>query len=256
MLLEKLGCSFEIGGDSPDGKFAHPPEPIEENLRGVGEIVRKGGFAIGFCQDPDADRLAIVDQSGRYIGEEYTVALCAMNLLSQRKGPFVVNCISHMNKWVAEKFGVPFIQSAVGEANVVDAIREQGAIFGGEGNGGPIDPRVGWVRDSFVGMASILELMSRSGKTISQLVDDIPKLAMIKSKMELSSDELRESLDRLKSGMAADEVSTLDGIRLSWKDRWILLRGSDPEPIVRLIAEARTEADADELIETAKRCIG
>lgn len=255
-LLDALGCDYEVGGSTPDGQFEHPPEPIEENLASIGPRIRDGKFQVGFCQDPDADRLALIDEHGTYIGEEYTVALCALNFLEQRPGPFVVNCAtSHMNRFVAERFGVPFFQSAVGEANVVDGIRQQKAVFGGEGNGGPIDPRVGWVRDSFVGMAAILELMARKGKSISQLVAELPKLAMIKSKMELSSQQLQQSLEKLRLAMQADDVSTQDGIRLSWKDRWILLRGSNTEPIVRLIAEAPTQRDAQDLIDRARRSI-
>ena len=255
-LLEKLGCHVEVLGDSPDGRFEHTPEPIAEILQGVGRSVVEGRFDIGFCQDPDADRLALIDEKGQYIGEEYTVALCMQNVLSKRQGPVVVNCASSlMNRWVASQAGVPFFQSSVGEANVVDMIREKSAVFGGEGNGGPIEPRVGWVRDSFVGMAYVLEWMATKGKTLSQLVSAIPATTMIKSKMELSGDKLAASVEKLRTGMKADSISTLDGVRLAWEDRWILLRGSNTEPIVRLIAEAPTRAQAEELIRSAQTII-
>lgn len=255
-LLEKLGCKVTVAGNIPNGRFAHPPEPTQENLVGIASLVKEGGYDVGFCQDPDADRLAIIDGNGRYIGEEFTVALCLMNALAKKRGPVVINCAtSSVNHWIAKEHGVPSHQSAVGEANVVDMMRRENAVFGGEGSGGPIDPTIGWVRDSFVGMASVLELMARTGKTVAELVGLLPQWAMIKSKMELSSERLLASIDKLKSRLEAERVSTEDGIRLDWSDRWILLRGSNTEPIVRLIAEAPTAREAEELIENAKRAI-
>ncbi len=125
-LLEKLGCHVEVLGASPDGQFEHTPEPIAENLQGVGQKVRQGNFDVGFCQDPDADRLALIDEHGTYIGEEYTVVLCMQSVLSKREGPVVVNCAtSLMNRWAAQQANVPFFQSSVGEANVVDMIRRR-----------------------------------------------------------------------------------------------------------------------------------
>ncbi len=132
---------------------------------------------------------------------------------------------------------------------------EKNAVFGGEGNGGPIEPRVGWVRDSFVGMAYVLEWMATQGKSLSQLVQAIPATTMIKSKMELSGEKLAASVEKLQSGMKAESISTLDGVRLAWSDRWILLRGSNTEPIVRLIAEAPTKSAAEELIRSAQSII-
>jgi phosphomannomutase len=256
-VLEKLGCQTQIGGDSPDGQFSHPPEPLAENLLDVSRQVAKSGCDVGFCQDPDADRLAVLDETGKYIGEECTVALCLMQILSERRGPIVTNCAtSCMNRILAEQSGVAFAHSKVGEANVVDLMLELNAIFGGEGNGGPIDPRVGLVRDSFVGMALILALMKRTGKSISQLVSDLPKRSMIKSKMEMSASDLQQRVDRLYQRLQANEVSHLDGLKLSWPDRWILLRASNTEPIVRLIAEAPTEAEATALIADAKAAMG
>ena len=151
-------------GGTPDGQFAHPPEPTAENLAGVLAQVIAAQADVGFCQDPDADRLAIIDEQGRYIGEEYTLAICVDHVLRQRQGPIVTNCsTSRMSEDLAAKYGVPFFRSAVGEANVVDAMLAHDAVFGGEGNGGVIDPRVVLVRDSFVGMALMLDAMAASG---------------------------------------------------------------------------------------------
>ena len=160
-LLHELACRLTVLGEEPNGQFAHPPEPTAENLAGVLAAVTDAGADVGFCQDPDADRLAVIDQSGRYVGEEYTLAMCVDHVLRQRKGPIAANCASsRMSEDLAERYGVPYFRSAVGEANVVDAMLAHEAIFGGEGNGGPIDPRVGYVRDSFVGMALLLDAMA------------------------------------------------------------------------------------------------
>jgi phosphomannomutase len=255
-LLEHLGCGVTILGEQPDGRFEHPPEPIAENLQHVGAAVTRNALHVGFCQDPDADRLAILDEQGRYIGEEYTSVLCMMRALMQRRGPLVTNCASsNMTAFLAAKNHVPFFRSKVGEANVVDAMLAHGAIYGGEGSGGPIDPRVGLIRDSFVGMAQVLDLMAATGKTVSELVDTLPKSAMIKDKMSLSKEQLLASIDRLATQLQSDSIDMLDGVRLDWEDAWLLLRGSNTEPIVRLIAEAPTLGMAQQLIDRAKECL-
>ena len=165
-LLRSLGCEVVAVGDEPDGNFAHVPEPTAENLTTIAELVRSERCDVGFCQDPDADRLALVDADGRYIGEEYTLALCVRRAMSDEatRGPIVINgATSGMSERIAAAAGVSAHRSAVGEANVADMMIAENATYGGEGNGGPIDPRVGYVRDSFVGMAQVLELMTKTG---------------------------------------------------------------------------------------------
>lgn len=251
-LLESLGVHALFLGHTPDGKFEHPPEPLAENLQATAAAVRQSGFDIGFCQDPDADRLAIIDELGTYIGEEYTVALCLLEVLSRNKGPIVTNCAtSSMSKVIAADHGVPYLKSAVGEANVVDLMKESQALFGGEGNGGPIDPRVGWVRDSFVGMALVLSLMARTGLKVSQLVKRIPYFAMVKHKVSFPVEKLPAAYKLLIDQMKPLETSTQDGLRMDWSDRWLLVRGSNTEPIVRLIAEAPTVEEANALCREA-----
>ena len=255
-LLEALGCEFLILGETPDGDFSHPPEPLAENLITVSPLVEQKGFQIGFCQDPDADRLAIIDEIGHFIGEEYTSVLCMKRALMLRSGPLVTNCASsNMTKWLAKKHGVPFEQSKVGEANVVDVMQLHDALYGGEGSGGPIDPRVGFIRDSFVGMAQVLDLMAARQIKLSELVSELPRWAMIKDKMILTKDQLAESIDKLASELKAESVSNADGIRLDWDDSWLLLRGSNTEPIVRLIAETTSEDHSKALIARAKHII-
>ena len=199
-LLESLGCEvLQIGGN-PDGQFEHVPEPLAVNLQSVCQEAATAGVDVTFCQDPDADRLAIIDERGHYIGEELTLALCLLTILPTLHGPIVTNCAtSSLAKILANRFGVPYQQSAVGEANVVDEMLEHKAIFGGEGNGGPIDPRVGLVRDSFVGMALVLELMAKESATVSQIVSSLPRLSMVKDKISLPA----SSATSLASGTKA-----------------------------------------------------
>lgn len=254
-LLENLGCEVTVLGELPDGRFEHVPEPLMANLQTVCHEAKKLNADVTFCQDPDADRLAIIDQRGDYMGEETTLALCLLSVLPQMKGPIVTNCAtSSLSKHIATKFSIPYYQSAVGEANVVDEMLRVRAVFGGEGNGGPIDPRVGLVRDSFVGMALVLDLMARPGQPkLSEIAATLPPLCMVKDKISLPSSKLPLLLDTLSAEMTAVSSNRLDGLRLEWDDRWLLVRGSNTEPIVRLIAEAPTIAAAQMLCDEARR---
>lgn len=253
-LLELLGCEVIAVGETPDGAFEHAPEPTAENLAEIAQRVRNEKCAVGFCQDPDADRLALVDANGRYIGEEYTLALCVQRALSNQDtaGPIVINgATSGMSERLAQAAGVKSYRSAVGEANVADMMIATGAAYGGEGNGGPIDPRVGYVRDSFVGMAQVLALMTSTEKTLEELTDALPKLHIHKSKAQVSADRLPALFEALKAEYSEAKFETGDGLRLAWKDKWLLVRGSNTEPIVRLIAEAESEAESRRLCDSA-----
>jgi phosphomannomutase len=251
-LLEELGCRVTVLGEEPDGRYDHPPEPTAENLAGVLSAVSAAGAEIGFCQDPDADRLAVIDESGRYLGEEYTVAMCVDHVLRQRKGPIVTNCSSsRMSQDIAHRCGVPFVRSAVGEAHVVDAMLAHQAIFGGEGNGGPIDPRVGLVRDSFVGMALLLDVMAGRQVKISQLADELPRYEIVKTKIALPRDKVPAALDALQRHFCDAPADRLDGLRLDWPGRWLLVRASNTEPIVRAVAEAGSATAAARLCHEA-----
>lgn len=252
-LLEALGCKITMLGPNPDGQFEHGAEPLAANLLGVCEAARTVHADVTFCQDPDADRLAIIDERGQYIGEELTLALCLLNVLPKQRGTVITNCAtSSLSKHLASRFEVSHHQSAVGEANVVDEMIARKAIFGGEGNGGPIDPRVGYVRDSFVGMALVLELLASEQVPLSQIVASLPPLAMVKDKISLPASKLPPLLDKLSADMGPVSTSRLDGLRMEWSDRWLLVRGSNTEPIVRLIAEAPTVEAAQELCDRAR----
>jgi len=259
-LLEALGCQVTVLGEEPTGRFWHSPEPIAENLTEVCQKVVEGRFDVGFCQDPDADRLAVIDQNGSFIGEELTLGLCLLQALPEHLnsgGCVVTNCAtSSISRYVAERFGCRVIQSAVGEANVADAMIANRAVFGGEGNGGPIDPAVGLVRDSFVGMARILSLLASSQKSISTLVAELPPLAMVKDKLPLAGSALPKLFDRLVASMPDAQSNTLDGLKLEWPDRWLLVRGSNTEPIVRFIAEAPTASQARVLCDQGLQIAG
>ncbi len=253
-LLAALGCEVVVVGGTPDGQFAHVPEPTAENLVGISDLVRKEKCVVGFCQDPDADRLALVDHTGRYVGEEYTLALCVARAMSDEKtrGPIVINgATSGMSERLAAKVGAPSHRSSVGEANVADLMIATKATYGGEGNGGPIDPRVGYVRDSFVGMAQVLDLMTSTGKSLAVLADELPRLHIHKSKADVSAAQLPALFEKLIAMHPDASASRGDGLRLAWPDKWLLVRGSNTEPIVRLIAEAETEAEARALCENA-----
>ncbi|WP_149496049.1 phosphoglucosamine mutase [Roseiconus lacunae] len=257
-LLEALGCDVVTFGAEPDGQFEHVPEPTEENLAGISDLVRKNDCVVGFCQDPDADRLALIDGNGKYVGEEYTLALCVRRAMANEdtRGPIVINgATSSMSERVAAEAGVAAFRSAVGEANVADKMIAEKATYGGEGNGGPIDPRVGYVRDSFVGMAQVLDLMTSTGKPVAELAAELPRFAIVKDKASVSADGLPELFAKLKQQYPEANVDEGDGLRLAWPDRWLLVRGSNTEPIVRLIAEADSESQAQALCDAARELL-
>jgi phosphomannomutase len=253
-LLQELGCEVMVLGDVPNGAFAHPPEPTAENLASVTNRVQADQCAVGFCQDPDADRLAVIDENGRYIGEEYTLALCLNHVLAKTPGAVVTNCsTSRMAQDIAAKYGVPCVLSAVGEANVVDTMLAQQAVFGGEGNGGPIDPSVGLVRDSFIGMALLLEAMAMRNKSISQLTDELPRYEIYKDKVTLPREKIAAAFEALAQHWPTAQSNRQDGLRLDWpaEKQWIIVRASNTEPIVRIIAEANARTTAESLCQTA-----
>ncbi len=251
-LLTALGCTISVLGAEADGRFAHPPEPTEAHLSSVIDRVRATDCDVAFCQDPDADRLAMIDGEGSYLGEECTLALCAEHLLQSRPGPVVSNCSSsRMVRDIAQRHGAPFYASAVGEAHVVDLMLQHDAILGGEGNGGVIDPRVGLVRDSFIAMALVLDLMAVRGQDLSRLAKALPRYEMVKAKADVDPDQVPEALDAVQRRFPDAAASRLDGLKLEWANRWLLVRPSNTEPIVRIVAEATTRDEAGALCRQA-----
>ena len=259
-LLRDLGCDVIVLGDIADGRFEHPAEPLKENLTGLMAAVAAHGADVGFAQDPDADRLAIVDNTGRYIGEELTLGLAADHVLSRSKGPVVVNgSTSRVTADIAQKFGCPFHRSHVGEANVVAKMREVQALIGGEGNGGVIEPRVGFVRDSFVSMAYVLDGLASRRSPLHAWVDSLPKYTIIKDKLHCPRERVDRACAALRAAYRTALVTEGDGLRLDWPDRWVQVRASNTEPIIRVIAEAPSEGNAKalcaEAIELARRAV-
>jgi phosphomannomutase len=265
MLLESLGCTVVHINGEPTGRFAHTPEPLEENLGELKDRTRAEGAACGFAQDPDADRLAIVDETGAFIGEEFTLVLAAkraLDLLVQPKRETRNSVIatnlstSRMIDDLAAYYpGTQVLRTAVGEANVVAALKPVGdrAVLGGEGNGGVILPQVCWVRDSLSAMTLVLSLMAASRMRLSEIVQSLPRYKMIKHKFDLESlggsEVVADALDRVKKRFADEKVSTIDGVRIDLADGWVHLRPSNTEPIVRLIAEATSDSRAWELLD-------
>lgn len=255
-LLRELGCRVTTLGARPDGMFEHTPEPTEENLECMLPAVAQFEADIAFAQDPDADRLAIIDDRERYIGEELTLALALDHVLSKTPGPVVVNgSTSRINADIARKHGCPFHRSFVGEAHVVAKMREVGAVIGGEGNGGVIDPQIGYVRDSFVGMALILEGLAERGGTLSEWVDSLPRYEIVKDKVTCPADVVPAACDALRTRFSDATAAEGDGLRLEWPDRWVQVRASNTEPIVRIIAEAPAASTAQELVTASREVI-
>jgi phosphomannomutase len=218
--------------------------------------VRNAGADVGFAQDPDADRLAIVDNNGRYIGEELTLALGADHVLATRKGPVVVNgSTSRVTADIAAKHGCAFHRSFVGEAHVTAKMKAVGAVLGGEGNGGVIEPQVGYVRDSFVSMAYVLAGLTERGGTLADWADSLPQYTIIKDKLTCPREHVAAACAALRDAYGDAAPSDGDGLRLDWPDRWVQVRASNTEPIIRIIAEAPTASESRRLCDTAIQAI-
>ena len=251
-LLRALGCTVEPIHCTPDGLFPHTPEPNFINLQDLCRFTRERGADVGFATDPDADRIAIVSEKGDFLGEELSLALAAQYVLSRSsdQGPVVINMsTSRVSEDVARAAGRECIRTAVGEVNVAERMSEARAIIGGEGNGGVIDPRIHYGRDAIVGMGLVLEHMARSGKRIGQLANALPKYSMLKTKIDVPAAQSREVIRKLKAEAADARANTEDGLRLDWEDRWVHLRASNTEPVMRIIAEAKTEEAAQALVD-------
>lgn len=256
-LLEGLGCEvFQINKEQ-NGEFAHMPEPLAPNLSQISQTVSEHHADVGFAQDPDADRLVVIDEQGTIIFEEYTLALAVHSVLSKETGTVVTNLSSsRTNESIAESFGMKTYYSKVGEANVVALMQEKNAIVGGEGGGGVIYPKINNGRDSLVGIALTLELMARENKKISEIVEALPRYFMKKSKMPLTGD-LVETYDKLKKVFIEAMINESDGIRFDFNDKsWIQVRPSNTEPIIRIMGEAETEGKIDALFEKVNLTLG
>lgn len=251
-LIEALGAEVVTINTTPNGSFPRGAEPTPENLTALCELVRKTGADVGFAQDMDADRLAVVAENGVPIGEDYTLALAARYVLGKTPGPAVTNLstTSAMDD-VARMFNSPLHRSKIGEANVTEMMRQVNAVIGGEGNGGVIYPRINFCRDSQVGMALILHLLAETGRSVAALLSDLPRRKMIKGKIECPSDKIGEVLKMIRNEYADQPMDLRDGVKVSLTEGpgdWLHVRGSNTEPIIRLVAEAEDEARARQIL--------
>jgi phosphomannomutase len=254
-LLDALGCEVIGLNLDPDGRFHRAPEPVAENLGELEEAVRKSGADIGMATDPDSDRLSLVSNKGKAIGEDFTLALASQLVLRHRKGPVVTNLsTSRILEDVAAAANVPLVRAAVGEINVARAMQRENAVIGGEGNGGVILPDVHHTRDAAVAAALVLQLMLELEKPLSEIVADHPVYTIVKDKLPRDSGDLAGAYGKLESGLEAPQSDHQDGLRLAWpkERRWVHLRASGTEPILRIIAEAPSEAEARQLVDRAR----
>lgn len=247
-LLQTLGCEVYQINKEQTGEFTHMPEPLAINLGQIAQAVKDSGADIGFAQDPDADRLVLVNEKGEIINEEYTVTLGIKSALLKNKGDIVVNMsTSKMCDDLAAENNVKIFRTKIGEANVVDKMLEINAVAGGEGSGGMIYPKINPARDSLVGMALVLEMMATKEKQISEIVNEIPKYFMQKDKIPMNGG-LNEIYEKVKMAFLDGEINTLDGLRLDFADSsWVHIRPSNTEPIVRIFGEAKTQEAIDAL---------
>ncbi len=257
-LLDALGCTVDAIHLETDGRFPREPEPVAENLGELEELVRRTGAHLGMATDPDVDRLSLVSEAGRAIGEDYTLALATTLVLRHRPGSVVTNLsTSRLMDDVALAAGARLIRAPVGEINVARRMQAEGATIGGEGNGGVILPDVHLTRDAPVAAALVLQLLAESDASLGELAAGIGRYEIVKEKVARPSQPLDRVYDELAERLGATEVDRQDGLRLSWPEerRWAHLRPSGTEPIVRVIAEAPTRAEADELVQALRRAL-
>jgi phosphomannomutase len=258
-LLQRLGCRVTAINLETDGLFPRPPEPVPENLKALGALVRRSKADVGIAVDPDVDRLAIVDEKGRPIGEDYTLAFAIRSVLGKRdggrgKGKTVVCNLSTslVVEDAAKEFGASVVRAPVGESHVAHKMIELKSVIGGEGNGGVMYPALHVGRDAPVAGALLLGLLARERVTVSELVARAPRYTIVKAKVPRGP-KLEPIYDGLRRAFPDAAVDTQDGLRLAWPDRWLHVRPSGTEPIIRLIAEAPSGADAERLIEEGRR---
>ena len=248
-LLDALGVEYTVLNAEPTGRFAHNPEPLERNLQGIMDEIRKGGYDLGIVVDPDVDRLAFISEDGTMFGEEYTLVSVADYILSHTPGNTVSNLSStRALRDVTLRHGGKYFASAVGEVNVTTKMKEAGAVIGGEGNGGVIYPESHYGRDALVGIALFLSLLAERGLTLTQLRATLPTYFIAKNRIDLTpSTDIDSILARVKEMYADEQVTDIDGVKIDFADKWVHLRKSNTEPIIRVYSEASSMEEADAL---------
>jgi len=249
-LLKRFGIkNLTCLNCEPNGQFNHNPEPIPENLSAISETIMSGKYDLGIVVDPDVDRLVLICEDGSFFGEEYTLVAVADYLLTKRKGPAVSNLSSSRAlKDVCQKHGVAYQAAAVGEVNVVEKMKEIGAVIGGEGNGGIIYPSLHYGRDALVGIALFLSHLAKSGKNMTQLKAQYPQYYISKNKLELTSGiDVDNLLIKVKDKYSQYEINNIDGLKVDFEKGWVHLRKSNTEPIIRVISESYDRGSAEKL---------
>ena len=248
-LLERMGVEYEVLNGRADGDFAHNPEPLEKNLQGIMQRMRDGRFDLGIVVDPDVDRLAFICEDGTMFGEEYTLVSVADYVLSHTPGNTVSNLSStRALSDVTAAHGGVYTAAAVGEVNVTAKMKEVGAVIGGEGNGGVIYPECHYGRDALVGIALFLTSLARKGCKVSELRRSLPEYHMAKNRIDLTSDtDIDAILDNIKKMYSSEKITDIDGVKIDFPDKWVHLRKSNTEPIIRVYSEARTAGEADDI---------
>ena len=248
-LLKELGCEVVELNCTPNGEFAHNPEPLPENLTEISEVIRREKADLGVVVDPDVDRLALVNEDGTMFGEEYTLVAVADYVLSRTKGNTCSNLSSSRALCdVTTAYGASYAASAVGEVNVVTKMKETGAVIGGEGNGGVIYPELHYGRDALVGVALFLTHLVKKGCTMTELRAEYPAYFASKNKIQLTPEiDVDKVLREMKERYAAERVNDIDGVKIDFPDNWVHLRKSNTEPIIRVYSEAHTHEEADAL---------
>lgn len=248
-LLDELGVEYKFLNGDATGDFAHNPEPLEKNLSGIMDELRGGGYDLGIVVDPDVDRLAFICEDGKMFGEEFTLVSVADYVLSQTPGNTVSNLSStRALRDVTERHGGKYTAAAVGEVNVTTKMKEANAIIGGEGNGGVIYPESHYGRDALVGIALFLSLLAQKGKKVSELRKDYPNYFIAKNRIDLTpSTDVDAILEKVKELYKDEQVNDIDGVKIDFADKWVHLRKSNTEPIIRVYSEAATMEEADAL---------
>jgi phosphomannomutase len=258
-LFKALGVDYEILNGDCTGHFAHNPEPLEKNLQGIMDKMREGGFDLGIVVDPDVDRLAFICEDGRMFGEEYTLVSVAdyvLGNLSTQSNQSILTTVSNLSSTralrdVTQKYGGQYFAAAVGEVNVTTKMKEVGAVIGGEGNGGVIYPESHYGRDALVGIALFLTSLAKKGCTVSSLRETFPDYQIAKNRIDLTPEtDVDAILVKVKELFAQDPSATvndIDGVKIDFPDRWVHLRKSNTEPIIRVYSEAATMETADKL---------
>lgn len=253
-LLQELGCQTQLLNANLSGSFAHHSEPVQANLKQLGRRVKEFQADLGLALDADADRLSLVDETGRPLGEELTLTLAVAHVLQKKRGPVAVNLsVSRAIDNLAARYRVPVFRTRIGEINVVEAMLEKGAVIGGEGNGGVIWPEIHPCRDSLTASGLILEMLAESLLPLSAMASEFRTYHLIKDQMECPAELAFRAIVELRKRYRSEDISTLDGLKISWPDSWVHIRPSNTEPIIRVLAEAGSAVRSRRLVEKFKK---